>query len=289
MNISTHRIYTKDNIELFGLLYEPESKSDEILVHVHGMGGNFYENAFLDSIAKTLTDRGIAFFAFNNRGCEFIKDLYKLEDGKRKYVRIGNTFEKFEDCLFDIAAAVDFAKSKEYSSIHLSGHSLGAPKIAYYASEFGADLASVIFISPTDMVGLALNDKNYEWESKTARQMVAERKGDEIMPRMVLRDCYLSAKTYLSLFEKDSKVAIFNFYDPKDELPVLAKIEAPIFAIMGRKDDALTVPIEQMMGRIEKAAKNSRLVETKILGDAEHGYRGDEQKLADEILAWLKK
>ena len=81
MKVSTKRIYTKDGIELFGLLYEPDSKSNTVLVHVHGMGGNFYENKFLDAIAETLTSNGIAFFTFNNRGCEFIKDLYEVKDG----------------------------------------------------------------------------------------------------------------------------------------------------------------------------------------------------------------
>ena len=288
MKISTHRIYTKDNLELFGLLYEPESKSDAILIHVHGMAGNFYENKFLDAIAETLTAKGIAFFVFNNRGCEYIKDLYKVESGQRMIVRIGDTFERFEDCLLDIASAVDFAKDEKYTTIHLSGHSLGAPKVAYFAAERGNDLASVIFLSPADMVGLALKEKNFDLEISTAQRMIKEGKGDEIMSAMVWGDSYLSANTYMSLSDKNSKVAIFNLYDSKDPLSVLGRIKSPMHTIMGREDGALVVPIEETMNRIATAAKSSPSVQTKILGNADHGYVGDEQNLADEILRWIR-
>ncbi len=56
MKTSLQRLQTKDGIELVGLMYEPDAGSKEILVHVHGMSGNFYENTFLDAIAKKLTD-----------------------------------------------------------------------------------------------------------------------------------------------------------------------------------------------------------------------------------------
>lgn len=288
MKTSTQRIYTSDNLELFGLLYEPDSGSKTILVHVHGMAGNFCENLFLDYIAKTLTDNGISFFTFNNRGCEYIKDLYKINGERRNIVRMGNTFEKFEDCLLDIQAAIDFVKSKGYSSVHLSGHSLGGPKVAYYVTEKNDQVESVIFISPADMVGLAINEKNFDLEYNTAQKMIADGKGNEIMPFTVWGDSYLSADTYMSLSDKKSKVAIFNIYNPEDELEVLSKIKIPAYVIMGRKDSALTIKVKDFMDRVSKALSNSSNVETNILDDANHGYMGYEQRLADALLKWIK-
>ena len=40
------RINSNDNIEMVGILYEPEEKSKKIVIHVHGLCGNFYENRF---------------------------------------------------------------------------------------------------------------------------------------------------------------------------------------------------------------------------------------------------
>jgi alpha-beta hydrolase superfamily lysophospholipase len=131
MKTTLYKVLTEDSLELPGLLYEPETPTQKVLVHVHGMAGNFYENKFLDVIAETLTSNGIAFYVFNNRGTEFIKDMYKVGKEKREVIRLGDTYEKFEDCLIDIKAAIDFVESKGFNNIHLSGHSLGGPKVAY--------------------------------------------------------------------------------------------------------------------------------------------------------------
>ncbi len=289
MKISLQRIYTKDNLELVGLLYEPESPTHTVLVHVHGMAGNFYENKFVDSLAKILTDNNIAFFAFNNRGCELIKDLYKVNNGKRDYVRVGDAFEKFEECVFDIEAAINFVADKGFTDIHLSGHSLGSPKVAYYLSETKDErIASVIFLSPADMVGLAKADTNYERDITTAQKMITEGKGQELMPFMVFGESYLSADTYISINHETSKVAIFNFYNPHDELLVLGKIIIPALTIMGRKDAALSIPIEEMMKRIETVMAGSPKVKTHILGDADHQYNDYQDQMAEVVRGWIE-
>ena len=43
------RMNSMDNIEMVGILYEPNEKSNKIVIHVHGLCGNFYENRFLDT------------------------------------------------------------------------------------------------------------------------------------------------------------------------------------------------------------------------------------------------
>jgi dienelactone hydrolase len=290
MKTSLHRIVTSDALELVGLLYEPDEKTARILVHVHGMAGNFYENKFIDAVAKTLTSNGTALFVFNNRGCELVKDLTKLVETERTIVKIGNAYEKFEDSLIDIKSAIDFVSSIGFSTMHLSGHSLGAPKVAYYSANSGDEkMASVIFLSPSDMVGLIKADKNYDRDIKMARQMVAEERGHELLPNTVLWDeNFLSAQTYISLGGEESAVAIFNFHNPNDTLPLLAKITIPACAIMGKKDDALVVSIDETMARIKLALPKSPKVETVILADADHGFNGYEQALADALVNWIR-
>ena len=38
------RIKSIDNIEMVGILYTPEYETKKIVIHVHGLNGNFYEN-----------------------------------------------------------------------------------------------------------------------------------------------------------------------------------------------------------------------------------------------------
>jgi pimeloyl-ACP methyl ester carboxylesterase len=290
MKTSLERIYASDNLELVGLLHEPDAPTDKVLVHVHGMAGNFFENKFLDNLAETLTANGIAFFACNNRGTEYIKDLYKVENGMREYVRYGDSFEKFEDCILDIRAAIDAASQWGFKTVHLSGHSLGAPKVAFYITETkDPRIASIIFLSPADMVGLAKADKDYERDVSTATKMVAGGRGDELMPFIIWGESYLSARAYLSISGEESQVAIFNLYRSDDSLPVLSRITLPTLVVMGKKDGALTVPVEELMNRVSKALLGSPTVETKILGDADHQYNNYQQVMADTVLTWIQK
>jgi len=290
MKETLFRVLTEDNLELVGILYEPVQSSKKILVHVHGMGGNFYENKFLDFIAQTLTANGFAFLTFNNRGCELVKDLSKIENEKRSIVRIGGSYEIFEDSLFDIKAVIDFVESKRFTEIHLSGHSLGASKVAYYVTEQNDNrIKSIIFLSPADMVGLAKTDKYYQRDIDMAKKMIIEGRGKELMPFMIWDENYLTADTYMSIGSDKSKVAIFNFYNPIDSLSSLGKIKISSLTIMGRKDVALTIAIEDTMDRVKKAMISSSKVETNILDDADHGYNNYEQKLADILKIWIQK
>ena len=290
MKTTFHRIYTTDGLELQGLLYEPEIQTQSVLVHVHGMGGNFYENKFLDFIAKELSAHGTAFCVFNNRGCEFIKETFKTEaNGELKLSRIGNAYENFEDCLADIQATIDFVFRTGFTDIHLSGHSLGCSKVAYYVIETkDHKLTSLLLLSPSDMLGLVrVETEQFKKDTTEANEFIQSHNSEKILSDWVWGSCPVSARTYMSLFGDNAKDAIFNFYNSEDELSGLKKITIPTYAVMGRKDDALTIPIEAMFARMERALVSSPKVKTEILGDANHGYQGCEKELATAVQTWV--
>lgn len=84
------RTVTLDGLRLDGILYEPTVhwKGDSVAVlHVHGMGGNFYENKFTDSISKAITASGAYFCSVNTRGAGFITD-FELVGKREKFKRI---------------------------------------------------------------------------------------------------------------------------------------------------------------------------------------------------------
>lgn len=290
MQTSFHRVYTSDKLELQGLLYEPDKKTKRAVLHVHGMAGSFYENKFLDFIAKKLTPKGWAFCAFNNRGTGFISDFFKKTKKPEEYVGIGNSREKFEDCLIDIKAWVDFLSKQGFNKIHLQGHSLGSVKVPYYqAKTQDKRIKSLVLLSPPDMIGLIKEDKKkYEKDLNQAKQMVKQGKGNEFMPERIWDWYLLSANTCLNFFAEGSEVAVLNFHNPQDEFKILSQVKVPIFAVMGTKDDALVTSIEKTMRLIKEKAKSSPRVETKIIKGALHSYRGHEQQLADAVYSWLK-
>lgn len=289
MKTTFHRLRTSDDLELDGLFYEPDQKTDTVLVHIHGMAGNFYENKFLNFLAKTLTDNNIALTIFNNRGTEFFKDLRKYNGEDYSFVRIGSAYEKFEDCLLDISAPIDFVSKLGFKDIHLSGHSLGSPKIVYYMYETNDErIKTLLLLSPSDMIGLAMQNKKYTENMKVAQELTNNGRGKELMPGLIWESYPLSADTYINLSKEGEKVGVLNFYNPSDKLVALSSINKPIIAIMGTKDDAATLPVSDLMNRIKICATSSPKVETNILGKADHGYKNYEQALADVVTNWIK-
>ena len=84
----------------------------------------FMKTDFLDTLAKSYTDKGYAFLTFNNRGKDFIAELLK-GDG---FTVIGGSLERFKDCILDIEGVVSWVKQKGYKEITLEGHSYGCNK-----------------------------------------------------------------------------------------------------------------------------------------------------------------
>ena len=290
MRTTLHKITTEEGLTLDGVLYEPDTPTTHMLVHVHGMGGNFYGNNFLSTVARALTEKGKGVFAFNNRGSEYIKQLRQSTIEGSSTRLFGSAYERFEDSVHDIRGALTFVRGLGYTTIHLSGHSLGCAKVVYYFNTTrDNNLASLILLSPSDMVGLASADgEKHKRFLSQAHDYLSHGNGEHLLDQWVWGEYPISAKTYLSLFGDTTEADIFNFFDPNDALEKLSTISLPVLAIMGRKDDALTTGIESMFDRMKIALSNSLEVHTVILGDATHGYWGDEEPLAHEVMEWVQ-
>ncbi|GAF93099.1 unnamed protein product, partial [marine sediment metagenome] len=233
-------------------------------------------------------ENNIALSPFNNRGSGLLTDFRKSNKNV-EIIRLGTAREKFEDCLFDIKAHLDFLEKQGFTNIHLCGHSLGTCKVIYYlAKTQDKRVNSVILLSPSDMLGLVRKDKErFKEEIITAEKMIKQGKGNRLMPRDVWDEIPITANSYLNLFGDNSETAIFNFYNSKDKSEKLSKISCPILSVMGKKDDSFVVSIKDTMRIIKERAKSSPRCEYKILGDADHNYIEYEQQLADTILKWI--
>lgn len=136
------RFEAADGLRLNGMLADADS--DITVIHVHGRGGNFYENSFLRRMYDEYPRQGINLLAFNNRGHSSYVEAYM--NGRVIYV--GSAIEKFEDSLLDLDAACAFARTFS-SKIVLQGHSLGCEKVMYYGWNRGG-LIPLILLSPSD-------------------------------------------------------------------------------------------------------------------------------------------
>lgn len=242
MNLELVRINSIDGIEQPGILYTPDEVTEKIVIHVHGLDGNFYENRFIDKLAESCVEKKYAFLTFNNRGRDFDTELLKGNE----VVYIGATKERFKDCILDIEGVLNWVKERGYKEIVLEGHSYGCNKILYYYSnKKDHSIKKLILLSPCDVISAVvqgLSEEKKEEIKKELPKLIREKKENETVDFAVIPN--MTAGTfcdYLPGGEND----IIRYADGEDgKSEILNSIDIPTLVIFGDNDDVvLTQPI----------------------------------------------
>lgn len=289
MNIDIEYVETEDGLRLQGIHYETDKKEVCVLV-VHGMSGNFIENYFANTLGKTLHTNGIGMIYGHNRGYNHINDIL-TKNGKTK--RIGATYERFSESVYDINAWIDKVEKLGYKKIVLMGHSLGCNKVIHYLDKKKPeDMAGVILASPPDMVGLFEKPEyqpNHKELLDEAKKNISEGSPRKLVSGMLWDWYNLSSQTYVDLSEEGGPVDNLPVLRNPKKFPELAKINVPILGIMGENDDIAIRSLEEDLNLIESKVEKCPSFTKKFIPDANHTYDNCEQQFSDEILRWIKK
>lgn len=282
---------TSDGITFNGLFSEPTSKSKKIIIHIHGMAGSVLLEKYYPIMHEQYPQSGFAFLVGENRGTGTMTEF--VSDDTSGFILAGNALEKFEDCIYDIQGWIDYALSLGYEEIWLQSHSLGTSKVAYYMDKVKlTNIAGLIFLSPADMIGLvhdALGQKDHDILLPEANKLVSEEKGNQLLTNKLWGAEYLSAGTYLNMFDKNANTAIFNYGDENLGWRVVNDIYVPVIAITGTKDDGIAPVMDPKlaMTKLEQELKNSPRVETVVYEGAEHSFDGFGQKIVEDVLNFI--
>ncbi len=274
---------TTDNIKTSGFLME--SGGDEIAIFVHGMGGSFAKDGFLFGAGKLL-ERGISFFAFNNRGAEIVKSFKNTRGDK--YYTFGTAFEKFEDSARDIKGAINYLESLGYQKFHLIGHSTGCQKILYYAwKRKDKRVKSLIFLSPSDDYPIWEEYLGDELEKavEIAQNMEDRGYGNTLHYFIYRRTGAIwSASRFLSFADRERNEARMFNYD--SSLPILGKVKSPMLFFFGTYDDTLYHEFEWYEEKIKNARKFGKTEIVKVpRGD--HSFHGKEEEVFERIAEFI--
>ncbi len=278
MNQELVRINTTDNIEQPGILYTPTTPTNKIVIHVHGLNGNFYENRFLDPLAKAYIKKGCAFLTFNNRGRDFISELHQGTG----YAVIGGSYERFKDCLMDIDGVVNWAKEKGFSEIILEGHSYGCNKVLYYYNQRKDDIfKKLVLLAPCDIPSetkMFLGEE-YERVKAEATKCVEENKGRELLDYPIMANGKIAAGTFYYDFLPGGENDFLRYREgaeAKNEL--LNAIDIPVLVIFGDEDKCvLTQPAETIKSYLANNIKNC---DVEVIAGTGHSYRNKFDELA---------
>ncbi len=276
------RLQSTDGIEMPGLLSSPEGGSDTIVIHVHGLNGNFYENRFQDVLVKEYVAKGYAFLAFNNRGRDFLTELLKGDE----FVVIGGCKERFVDCLLDLDGVFEWAKGRGYTKIILSGHSYGCNKVAYYyAQRKDPAIQKVVLMAPCDIPEEPKHFLGMEVYGKVkseAERCVNDGQEDALIDFPVMGDNRIAAGTFCRDFLAGGENDIFRYVDGVDgQSAALQSIDVPVLIVYGTADECMkTQPADVVRGYLINNIRNLKL---EIIDGASHTYRNGLEQLGEVI------
>lgn len=274
------RINSIDGLEEVGILYSPSNGADRIVIHVHGLNGNFYENRFLDTISKIYTDNNYALLTFNNRGKDYITEMNKGND----IAIIGGCLERFKDCLLDIEGVVNWVKDRGYKEIVLEGHSYGCNKVLYYYNKKKDDsIKKIVLLAPCDIPAEGmkfLTKEQYEKAKLDSTRLVNENKEDELIDFAVMINNKIAAGTYYYDFLPGGENDFIRYRD-NSKSEVLNSIDIPVLIIFGDTDECvLTEPIDVVKSYLTGNIKDCKI---EIINGANHSYIGKYPELGEII------
>ena len=299
MNCQLEKIITKDKIELDGVFFKPKKSGKKALLYVHGLSGNFYGSCkILNAFAQEFNKFGFGLACFNTRGHDLVAGVKKINKRKKdgyERLTLGAAFEKFENCIFDIDAGINFLKSKGFTEIIIVGISTGANKTAYYFSKSQNKHAKAgILLSPIcDRLALKKDlgknfNKKLKARLKKAKKMVTLKQGNKLMLQDK-NEFSFSANRVLSLYTNESNEDTFPYDIPQAKFKILSKIKKPMLTVFGNADKYLDRPIEQIIEIFREKSKKAKNFDSAIIENASHSYGGHEKELAKIIINWIKK
>jgi len=286
---------TSDFLHLPGIHFIPDHQTDTCLLVVHGMSGNILENYWGDVLGRTLSAAGIGCIYSHNRGYGMISDP-AYADPKTllpttRSLRAGAVYERFADCVLDIAAWLDAAHALGYSRIFLFGHSLGGPKVLKFLFDHPTTIDGLILASPADMPGLARKyQSDFSELLAEAEDNLAAGRPQKLLSRQIYDWYQLSSQTFIDLFTENGPADVFPILRHPPQIPHLAKISCPLLVFYGQHDDSYVLDSPAAdLERIKSYATSAPSVTAALISDAGHSYQGHEQSLSSTVLDWINR
>lgn len=290
LNGSLVKTITSDGLELMG--FWMDQHSDIAVFHSHGTAGDFYTHKFVEVEGRELAKQKISFLTANNRGHDVFADVRKHAKSGVEWTLVGSALERFEDCVFDIEAWVNFLVSQGVKKIILQGHSLGPNKTIYYQyKKHDPRVIGFVHLSPQNDAGLMkdkLGDKRYEEVNRMIVQKLKEGKGDEMLPKELQELCPISVLSYSGYFTEEGVANMFAYHNPDNpNWNILGSIEEPQILIYGEKDPYIKPAVARGIEVFGQKVKHKQKFESNIIPNASHSYLGYEDELVSVIVDWI--
>lgn len=285
------RVYfnTEDEIELVGLLERPKNPTKRVVISVHGMQSNCLKRRE-DILSKEISNAGVAYFAFNNRGAELM--TYTRKTTGEKILNGGSVYENVLDGYYDIKGAINKMLELGYTDIYLQGHSLGCTKIVYTYNKLKNEnnvknIKGIMLLSLVDIPDCQKYDlgNKYVEMMKYAENKEKEGKLNDLMP-IESFDHPICVRSYLRYFKYNKDIDFARFWDKDYNFKELNNIQIPLFLRWGNVHDLVVQNLDDLIKFLKSKIQNEKL-DIGYIDGADHGYTGKEETLAKEIISFI--
>lgn len=287
---------SEDNLDLIGLLHTPNSEEDidTVIISVHGITSNCLKYRE-DVQAKKITDMGLAYFTFNNRGHDIINTYDRITDNGMQFY--GSGAENIYDSYYDIKSAMLEMQDRGYKNIILEGHSMGCTKVVYTYNEFIDNneidmlemISGVILLSMVDIPTAirVILDKDYKKVVSYLQMQRKRGKGDNLI---ILDNSLppIRPNTILAYIDDNKKIDFAKFGDKRSAFRKLNNIKVPLFMRWGNVNELIFQDakelVELMNNKIKKEDKDISYID-----GANHNYNRKEEELSNQICNFIKR
>jgi len=301
MKLDFVSLLSTDKLKLPGLLFTPDKPTKKAAIWLHGMGDNgmFYNPVRMNALGNALTEAGITFLSFNNRGAHDKKTL-RYADKDMDY-QGGTHYELIADCVKDIDGAVQYLKDKKYTEFNLIGHSTGANKVCVYNQKSTKNpFAKYVLAGPGDDTGLffeELGEASFASTLAEAKEQVKSGKGEELVaPSSPMYP--FSAQSAYDILNPDGDYNTFPFYEDttkrlggKPLFQEYRKIRVPTLVVYGDRDEYVQTAgtVSDALILFEDNTHESIIDDCGFLTieNADHGFHGAEKTFAAAVANWL--
>lgn len=266
---------TADGETLHGFLIEPAAVPGPrpALLLVHGVALNFYTGP-LPAIGQALAAEGYPALLINTRGHDWVSRAGADLAGFG-----GATYERLEDCLLDLDAAVRWLGEQGHDRVVLVGHSLGAVKALYYQGErrHPAVVGVAALSCPRQYyTARAADQEGFTGTLERAEALLAEGRGRELL--------WAPTTGSMGLWSAETFVSKYGRHERNDVRPHAARTGCPVLAVAGGAEH----PYFPSYAR-ELAAAAGAQGTVAVIDGADHRYTAHVPDVAAALVQWLDR
>jgi len=283
MHVELVRTVTRDGLRLDGALTPTRSVSEGFpptaALLLHGVASNFYTSSTFEPLIARLKELGVTALSSNTRGHDTV---FPASVGNIRR-RFGAAYEFVDDCRHDVAAWIDFLKSRACQRVILIGHSLSAVKAVYsQAHEKFSEVAAVVAVSgPRLSYSAFMNapESSQFWESiETAQEMTKAGRGDDLFTGKFPIPQLMTASSYIDKYGPAERYNMLKF---------AGELSCPaLFTYGGKELNSGGVPFAGMPEALRSLPNADRRT-IEVVDGADHVYTGVANELSNRVASWL--